>query len=710
MAPRTLSYRVEGLNCASCAENLQKKLSGLRGVTTASVNFALSKATVTAGGECDWIEEDITRISRQTGCRLLPDGDDLEQAHHHTNSCVPLLHVSAAGLLLAIGWAISFQLGTHDHHAVTTAAPEGTLAWVSLACIGVSGLLSFVPVAIKAWRAISERQITADVLVGIAVIASASIGEYLAAAEVAFILLLGEHLEEWSLQRAKRSLESLFEAVPRTARLKTKTGDQEIPVSALKPGDQITVRPGEVVPVDGTVLSGESCVIESALTGEPMPVEKSVGNSVYGGTNNCDGALVISAEKVGKESLIGRIATLVHDAQEKQAPIARDCDRYAKLVIPAMILLATATLLYWRLAAGIPWGDALYRGVTVLIVACPCALVLATPTAVIAAVSRAARQGVVFKSGAVIENLARTTALVLDKTGTLTTGNPTVTQVLPALGISAEALLTAAATAECQSEHPVARAILGEAARCGISPTPPDSLTAERGKGVIARIGHEVIHAGSSTWLTSFGGVPAEATGHIGILLNGRWLGHFSITDSPRPEAAQCLEEIRSAGVEKICMLTGDNDRNAHAVARAVGLSRIEVTAGVLPGEKAAMIRALREEGWIVTMVGDGINDAPALAAAQAGIALGGGKATLTSEAAEVVVMSQDLRKVSFAVRMGRSMLTVIRQGLYFSLAFNIVMITMAMEGRLPIWLAAIAHQGSSVLVVLNALRLLRVR
>jgi Cd2+/Zn2+-exporting ATPase len=694
-------FEVEGMSCSSCAARLQRQLAATEGVIEAHVEFATRSVRVVFDPELVPGLERLREVVRSAG--FMPVANEENAAPWWRG---PLGYAGLTGGLLVAGWLVGLE--AMHHHRYDLEQPR---AWWSLALVTASLLMSGIPLLRKGVRDIWAREITADVLVLIAVVAACSIGQIIAAAEVAFILLLGEELESWTLGRARRHLGAALRLVPVRATLLEGDQEREVAVAKLKIGQRIRVRPGERVPADGRVEAGRSELDASAVTGESLPAVVEPGGLVYAGSVNGSGALVVEVVAAGEDSTVGKIARLVRDAQESAAPIQRVCDRYARWVVPLMIALSVITLAVMKWGLDANWSDSLYRAVTVLIVACPCALVLATPVAVVAAIARSARDGIIFKGGAVVEAMGRVTDVVFDKTGTLTWGRLRVTKLYPASGVSETELVATAVTAEVASEHPVARAIVAAAKDRGVPIVAATEVQAVPGWGVEAQTHRGLVRVGRSAWLQEKGcGTPPDEGTSVGVVIAEKFLGWIVLEDEIRSEAAEAVRQLRAAGVERVHLLSGDRQSVAVRVAEKVGIGRDGVEAEVLPHEKLERVRALQAQGRSVAMVGDGINDAAALAGADAGIAMGLSGADVANEAARVALMSHDLRKIPFAVRMGRAMLRVIRQGMGFAVVFNTVMISMAMHGDLPIWMAALAHQGSSLLVILNAMRLLRIR
>jgi Cd2+/Zn2+-exporting ATPase len=710
-----LRFQVDGMSCPGCAESVRKAMTAVPGAGEVSVNFAERAAVVRGGGAAAGeFEAAVARAGFTLTAEVEPGSDDAGHGHGHESGAK--WYVAVSGLCVLAGWALTWGSGGHAHG---TFHARDSREWLALALIATGGLMAAVPVARNAWAALRRRELTADVLVMIAVIGAVSIGEYFAAAEVAFILLLGEQVEGWTLGRARSAIASLVKMAPRTARVRDGAGEREVPVSRVRPGDEVIVRPGEQIPVDGEVVQGGGAVDESLITGESVPVDKSAGATVTGGTMNAEGALVVRAMAVGADSTLARITRLVRDAQEHPAPVARICDQYARFVIPIMLGLAVVTLLVMRLGFDAAWRESLQRAVTVMIVACPCALVLATPTAVVAAVGRCARAGILFKGGAHVEAAGRVRAVVFDKTGTLTCGAPQVVDSGTEPGVDLDVVWRVAASAEWHSEHPYGRAIVTAARARGVPAEEPETTQAERGAGVVARVAGVELRVGRREWLESAGvrfasgaeTAPDDGTGTpLWVARDGVALGWLRVADVVRPTAAEAVRLLEREGVREVWMVSGDRPGVVAGVARACGIAAERAAGGVSPEGKVDRVRAIARDGTVTAMVGDGVNDAPALAASGVGFAMAATGATVAHEAAHVAVMNADPRRVAFAVRMGRRMLGVVRQGIAFAVVFNVVMITLAMTGRLPMWAAALAHQGSSILVVLNAVRLLGVR
>jgi heavy metal translocating P-type ATPase len=694
---KTVKLQVDGMTCASCAKAVEKSLGAVPGVEKASVNFVSKTAAIDVQDPAASEQSLIDAVKRAGYSAHLPikDRDAAEQRAARRE----LIKAVGTGVLLFIGWLFG----------ATKLVPQPaatTLVIIALA-------LAAYPICRRAIKALIAKRLDADVLVAVAVIAASSVGEFVAAGEVAFIMLLGAQLEEYTVRRARRSLGSLLSLVPPTARVRRDGKEEDVAASELQVGDVVVVRAGERVPVDGVVQSGMASVNQAPVTGESMPVDKSEGDEVFVGTLAETGALIIEAKRVGEDTTLARIAQLVEQAQQREAPIQRTLDRAAGWLVPVMLTVSTLVFMFTHDTA---------RAITVLIVACPCALILATPTAIMAAISRAARAGVLIKGGQYLEAAARLHTIVFDKTGTLTHGEPEVTHVSRFDQHSEAELVGIAAVAEKMSAHPVARAILRKAVALGLTTEDPSKFQAHHGRGVVAERHGQKLVVGQTGLMDDQSVVMSDALqthmdehhdeGHTTIVVahDGKVCGTICVADTVRARADEAIRDLRDLGVEKVVMLTGDNQRVAMQIAGKLGLD--EVKAEVLPEQKAQHIESLKRAGRHggVAMVGDGINDAPALAVADVGIAMGVSGTDVAHEAADIALMADDLSKIAFAVGLSRHTLRIIKQGLLFAVAYNVVMVSTAATGHLHMIGGAIAHQFSSVLVILNAMRLLRYR
>ena len=644
----------------------------------------------------------------------------------------------------------------HDHHdhaaevraLVATTAVVGVLVGLDVALglwggaegyrrpFGVS--LSLIAAVIGGGRvvylalaALLEGHIGADIALAVACLAAGLMGEYFVAAEVVFIALVGECLEAFTFERAQRSIQKLLEYRPRTARVVRGDDEVEVAADALTVGDRLVIRPGERVAADGVVVAGRSAVDQSVLTGESLPVDKGEGDPVYTGTVNQFGRLEVRAEKVGAETTLGQVIRLLADAQRHKSPLERTADRYARKFLPAVLTASTAVFLmtnatrlwaWWRTGAA-PTID-LMPTLAVLVVACPCALILATPAAVLAATARLARLGVLVKGGAALELLARVDTIAFDKTGTLTEGRPEIGEVVAFGGLSEAEVLWLAASAEQPSEHPLARLLVSEAKDRGLRLSDVADFKAQPGAGVVALIrdggdgdGRRVLVGNlrlvREQGLEVAGEVESalkglDDTGQTALLVaaDGRVVGAVGARDRVRPEAHDVVHDLKHLGLKDITILTGDRPAPARAVAKKVHVKQVE--AELTPEGKTEWVQRRKAEGRVVAMVGDGINDAPALATADVGLALGGVGTDIAAEAGSIVLMGEPLDPLPEAVRLARQTVRVIRQNiLIFAFGLNGLAVVLAGLRVLGPVAAAVLHQIGSLLVLLNAIRLL---
>ena len=566
---------------------------------------------------------------------------------------------------------------------------------------------------------INKRRITAGVLVVLAIVGTAYVGEYLAGAVVAFMMIAGEFLEEITLDRTRNSVRELIHLVPETARLKQGETYREVAVGEVAVGDVVIVRPGERIPVDGEVVSGQAAVDESALTGESMPVDKAEGSAAFVGTLNKSGVLEVRAAKVGTDTMLGKIIRIVRESQENKGETQRLADRFATWFTPIVVSIC---VLVWFLNSGLDTDPRLLRVMSVLVIACPCALVLATPTAVVATVGAAARHGALIKGGMVLENLARASVVCFDKTGTVTAGEPQVVDVTAFDSQPPGAVLRLAAIAEKHSGHPLGEAILARAAADGAGTIPDGSdFRMNFGKGIQIDYEGKRIEVANARYLDGRdrSGAPGvqeylqaqESRGHTALLVSwdGEVIGGVALADTVRPEATSLAAQLKRLGVQRLVMLTGDNERTGRAIAEQVGID--EVRAGLLPEQKLQVIKDLQQAGETVVMVGDGVNDAPALTLADVGIAMGVAGTDVAVESADVALMADNLDLLPQLLRAARRTVGIVKQNIYlFAVLVNLAGVWLSGAGIFSPITAAVVHNLSSLVVVINSARLLHYR
>jgi len=571
---------------------------------------------------------------------------------------------------------------------------------------------------LRAARALRSGELDVDVLMLLAAFGAAIVGHWLEGAVLLFLFSLGNTLESFAFRRTRRSIEALVELSPDEAILLEGSEERTVAVERLQPDDVVRVRPGDRIPVDGTVVGGGSAVDESTLTGESVPVDKRPGDPVFAGTLNESGSLDIRMTRPADQTALARIISMVEEARESRAPtqswIEEVEGRYAAGVILASGL---AILIPWTLM-GWTFDDAFYRAMTLLVVASPCALVISIPATIVSAVANGARHGILFKGGAHIDALADVTTFAMDKTGTVTVGHPEVIAIRPTAGAAAESsdrLLSLAAAAEHRSEHHLAASILRAAEARSLPIAEPKAFQSFAGEGVEAHVEGKRVRVGKSAFIQA--GVarfdesvaevlreqhPAATLVHVAI--DGAHAGGFAIQDHPRDGARSAVAALRASGIERVMMLTGDSDATARAVGQSVGIE--EIHAALAPDEKSQILRGADGPGG-VAMVGDGVNDAPALAVADVGIAIGVAGTDVALETADVVVMGEDLSNLAHAVRLSRRTRRIVRQNLVFAVSMMTILVFAALMGWIGLTVGVIGHEGSTVVVVFNGLRLL---
>ena len=559
----------------------------------------------------------------------------------------------------------------------------------------------------SAFRALREGNFGIDILATFAVVASIYVGEYVAAAVVVLMLGGGEILEDYTSGRASVAIEKLVKESPKTAIVIRDGKELEVSISEVKIGETVVVKPGGKIPVDGVVKSGKASVNQASITGESMPVERGLGESVFGGTIIELGSLDVEVTAIGEHSTYGKIIKMVEEAEEHKAPIERTADRYAKYFTP--IILSLGVLVY------IVTGS-LLRVAALWVIACPCSLTLATPMAVVASIGNSARKGILIRNGESLERLSSVDVLALDKTGTITTGHPEVVAI-KTFNVEASVVLGVAATAEKRSEHPLAQAILKKAKEYGVNADDPQNLVMEPGLGVTAETKAGTILVGNDKLLAKNGvKLTKEASEYSSSLISnrtliyvargGHLLGAIEVADTVRDDLVGTFKETKRY-VKKTVMLTGDNESVAKTIGEQVGVD--EVFFNLLPEQKVEKIKELKAQGYRVAMIGDGVNDAPALATSDVGIAMGLRGTDIAIETAGVVLATDDLKRIPKLLRIGKSTMMVIKQNLVFAMAVNVIGIGLSVTGIIPPLVASIIHESNALIVMLNSLRLLSV-
>lgn len=751
------SLNIGGMTCAACVYHVERALNGVPGVASASVNLGVEKATVQYVPEVAGLEE-LRRAVEEAGYTVESSGDRerelerLSKAREIQDLRNRLVVAASGAILLFLGafsgfpwvsgwmdlafypfllWAVAtpvlFWAGGPFYRSGLTALRHGSANMHTLIALG-TGTAYCYSVAVVLLEGFAPSVLTNAGIDGKVFFETAAV--------IIALVLLGRYLEARARGQTSEAIRRLIELRPDTARVVREDGESEIPVEQVAVGDLLLVRPGEFIPVDAEVTEGQSAVNESMLTGESMPVEKSAGDRVYGATLNQQGALFCRATRVGEDTALAQIIQLVQDAQASRAPIQRLADKVSAYFVPSVVAVALAAFVLWLLIGPAPAVTfAILVFVAVLIIACPCALGLATPTALIVGIGKGAEQGVLVKQAEALETAHRVDTVVLDKTGTLTTGKPTVTGVT-AVGIGERELLALAASAERGSEHPLAQAVLEEAQRCNLPLQPMSGLRSVPGQGIEAQVGGETVLLGNRLLMDRSGIVLDGLSDHADAMAQrgmttmflasgGEARGVIAVADALKPEAREGVARLRDMGLD-VVMLTGDNASTAYTIARQLGIDRVE--AEVLPQDKAAIVRTLQSEGRVVAMVGDGINDSPALAQANVGMAIGGGT-DIAAESADITLMRGDVGSVATAISLSRQTIRTIKQNLFWAFFYNVLLVPVAAGALYPVFqalggvpvslefffgtqgflnpvLAALAMAFSSVTVISNSLRL----
>ncbi|MBU4556992.1 MAG: cation-translocating P-type ATPase [Actinobacteria bacterium] len=701
-----LELRLTGLDCPDCARGVAASVEALSGVTCASLNFATGILIVEYDDAS--VPSRVVSLVRKMDYGLEPIGGAA-----HPELTAPSLRmrlvepaIYAAGVLILAGWGAQ----------VMGWAPMWSLA-ASLTALVLSG----GPVLRRGLVSARARILDMNVLMSLAVIGALALGDHREAATVVFLFAIGGALESRSLARTRRSIRDLASLSPDTVHVMRDGVTQEVPTESVAVGEMVLVKPGARIPVDGQVASGSSAVDEAPITGESLPVLKGPGARVFAGSLNGSGALEAVVTSAGNDSTISRIVRLVEDAQATQAPIQGLVDRFTRWYTPVVLGLALAIaslppVVLWVTGNGFEPREWVYRALVLLVVSCPCALVISTPVAVVSAITRAARDGVLVKGGAFIEMAARIRVVAFDKTGTLTVGRPEVSSVLVAAGSSAAEVLGIAASLESRASHPLAAAVLRAAEG---THDDADEVDEVAGRGVFGDVRGTRYLAGSPA-LARESGIDAgtfeqnaqelEALGQTVIVVadveSCLALGVIGVEDVIRDHVADVMNELRIGGIAHTVMLTGDHERVGAAVAHRAGVD--EFRASLLPQDKSEAVRALSLAYGPLAMVGDGINDAPALAVADIGIAMGAAGSDTALETADVALMSDDLSALPGFFDLGRRTLVNIRQNVWFSVVVKFVVLVLALTGYASLWLAVFADTGVALLVILNGLRLLR--
>jgi Cd2+/Zn2+-exporting ATPase len=689
-------FRVEGMDCNEEVVILERRLKPLPGLEALSadvigqrlhVKYDAAKLTTSA----------MVDAVGQTGMRMW-----LEHEEPRTDS-------------VDVRWRLYLMAASGVAIVAGALASAAGVAVVSAALYVAAAALGGVYPARRALTALRTRTVDINVLMVIAVAGALALRDWAEASAVVFLFALAQWLEVRTLERARQAIRALLDLSPRQALVRRGAIEEQVDVERIDAGELVIVRPGDKIAVDGIVETGTSDVNEAPITGESLPIDKQPSDPVYAGTINGRGALEVRVTRVGRDTRVARIIHLVEVAQSQRAPVQTFVDRFARIYTPAVIALALIVALVPPVVTGAPLGMWVYRALVLLVISCPCALVISTPVSIVAALSAAARSGVLIKGGAHLEHLAAVRVIAFDKTGTLTRGELQVVNVAPVGAASSRDVVRYAAAVEARSEHPVARAVVEYARHTAVDIPAAVAFTSLPGRGAEAQVIGRAVIVGNAALLESRGiAVPPSpddagvASARVYVAADGVLLGAIVLTDRMRDTAREAIDLLRSHGVRKMVMLTGDRQASAQRIAEAIGLD--EYHAGLLPDHKHAVVRGLRGRGGAVVMVGDGVNDAPALAAADVGIAMGAAASDVALETADVALMSDELLKLPYAIRLARATVRNVKTNVTVSLLLKAAFLVLAVTGTATLWMAVLADTGASVIVVANALRLLRAR
>lgn len=708
--------RLRAIDGEDASRRIEAGLRGIDGVLAANVNLPAQQARVEYARD-RVTEQQITAALQQMGYGVVEEprhaaGDGHDHAGHEAGSWYArnkeLVWSLIGGALLVLAWVGERFFGLPRPVAITI--------FIMSYAFGSYDL-------VRHWLgSLRQGKVTFDIdlLMLLAAAGAAVLGEWAEGAFLLFLFSLAHALEHYALGRARDAISALADLAPPTARLLREGSEVEVPVEVVTVNDVVVVRPGERIPTDGTVRAGRSSVNQAPITGESVPVEKEEGDDVFAGTINGDGALEVTTTRAAGDRTLDRVIKLVEEAQTQQAPTQQFTERFERVFVPIVLVVDVLLIAVPPLVGFWDLSTSFYRGMALLVAASPCALALGTPSAVLAGIAQAARRGVLIKGGAYLEELGALKALAMDKTGTITIGKPEVTDIVPTSGASDEQLLRVAAAVERRSQHPLAEAVVRRAEAEKLSLPDAGELQSLTARGVRSSVEGQTVEVGNlRLWEQDGVAVPDEVRQAVEQLqANGRsimavrhgetWLGVLGVADQPRPGVRAVLDQLRELGIQKIIMLTGDNRGVGDAIGKEVGID--EVRAELLPEDKVTTIRDLLLTHGKVAMIGDGVNDAPALAHATVGIAMGGAGTAVALETADVALMGDDLGRLPFAVGLSRQARSIIRQNLYLSLGVIAVLIVATTTGIFGIGWAVLVHESSSLVVIGNALRLLAYR
>jgi len=690
------TYNIEGMDCSSCAKSIENHLTTLPSVKSISVHFSTGKMKIDHSGSMDDIISEVSKIGYKASLPLKKQAIQSQQKPKKEMNSVLL-----SGVLIALGFIASLS---------------GISSILTTILYAIAIVISGFKPAKSAFYAIKSRSLDMNVLMSVAAIGAALIGEWLEGATVVWLFAIGNYLQNKSIERTRNSIRNLMDLAPPEAWIKVGTEITKKPVDEISIGDIMVVKPGEKIPLDGEIILGESSINQAPITGESIPVDKALGDSVYAGTINEHGSLEIMVTKLVEDTTISKIINLVEEAQEQKAPTESFVDKFATIYTPIVFILALFIMVLPPLFGLGAFGEWFYKGLELLVIACPCALVISTPVAIVSAIGNAAKNGVLIKGGTFLEKAGNITAIAFDKTGTLTEGKPKVSEIKTING-SEQELLSIALTLEDYSTHPIAKSIVAYANEKGIRSFSGNAFKNIVGKGVQATIHEEIYYAGNiklfedlNISLKNVKEIVQEiqSNGKSVVIIGSKTkiIGIIAVSDIIRETTASALSMLKQSGVKQTVMLTGDNEGTAKLIASQTNVTRY--FAELLPEDKVAAIKKLQHEGHRVAMVGDGINDAPALATADLGIAMGGAGTDTAMETADIVLMADNLDKLPHTMKLSHKALKIIKQNIWFSIIIKAAALALIFPGFLTLWMAVLSDTGAALIVILNSIRLLK--
>lgn len=692
--PMTSTYILQGLDCADCAAKLEKKLMAVPGILTASINFGAGKLTVTHTATAADIIKSINQSGYEIGGTTPSEQPSVAWWRNKK-----IMTTALSGLFLFMATILEWS-----------GMQEQALLPLYVISIFIGGYY----VAKSGWYGLRSYTLDSNFLMTIAALGAAAIGEWSESATVVFLFSLGNSLQSYTMDKTRESLRTMMKLAPLEALVKRNNQEEKLPVSEIVIDDIVLIKPGERIPMDGLVTLGSSAVNQATITGESMPVEKKQGDIVYAGTLNEQGALEITVTKLSADSTLAKIIHMVEEAQGAKAPMQQFVDVFAKYYTPAVIFSTLALLIIPWLFFNQPFETWFYRSLVLLVISCPCALVISTPVSIVSAIGNASRLGILIKGGVYLEQMSNIKAIAFDKTGTLTNGRPLVTDVVPLHDLATDDIISLAASIEKWSEHPIAKAILAKASHLELKPV--SNFKALTSKGAQGDIDGQTIYAGNPRLFGELGqqDIPTdritelEQQGKTVILIGTKstLYGIIAIADTLRENSKVAIQKLRALGITNISMLTGDNEYAAQTIGNQLQLDG--VYSKLLPQDKVTTIQALGNQYGLVAMIGDGVNDAPALAVANIGIAMGTAGSDTALETADITLMNDDLTKLASLITLSKKTLGIIKQNIIFAIVIKVIFVIATFAGVATLWMAVFADTGAALIVIANGMRLMR--